>query len=109
MKKAVPPDRDHLSGGTVYERVFVSLLPVDRLQVPVQQGQQGVFPMVKYAGPAGGAEDPGDGGHPGPRLLLLQRPAAPKSRQVGVKGGNVLFHYFVSVSLKSPSRSETWT
>ena len=37
MKKAVPPDRDHLSGGTVYERVFFSLLPVDRLQVPVQQ------------------------------------------------------------------------
>ena len=105
----MPPDRDYIYGGPVYVRGLFCRQPGDRLQVRVQQGQQGVFPAVKHAGPAGGAEDPGDGGHPGPRLLLLQRPAAPQSRQVGVEGGNVLFHYFVSVSLKSPSRSETRT
>ena len=101
MKKAVPPDRDHLSGGTVYERVFVSLLPVDRLQVPVQQGQQGVLPAVEHAGPAGGAEDPGDGGQPGPPPRRLERPAAPQRRPVGGGGGNKLATYASVISSAS--------
>ena len=87
-----------------------SLPAVDRLQVGIHAGQHGFRPAVEHAGAAGGAQPSGHGRKAGLRDTgLLQRIAAAQRRQMGVEGSDILFHCLVSISLKSPSKSTTFT